>query len=72
MAIRYSLSGDNQYFFNRVEGTVYEKTPDGVSLLAWRNGIKDRVPVTDLPEGCELLWCQEASVWQYVRVTVDD
>lgn len=72
MAIRYSLSGDTQFFFNREEGTVYEKTPDGTSLLVWKNGVKSRVPVADLPQGCELLWCQEASVWQYVRTEVDE
>lgn len=72
MAIQHSLSGNTKFFFNREDGSVYAQTPVGVSLLAWRNGVKSRVPVTDLPQGCELLWCQEASVWQYVHTSVEE
>ena len=47
-------------------------TPEGVvggsaALLCWRNGVKEREKVAELPPGLDELWGGEELAWSLVR-----
>lgn len=71
MALTYSQLSSKKYYLDRENGGIYEQDGEDVSFLCWRNGVRSRVPVRDLPDGLDLLWCSDAKVWEFVTARDD-
>ena len=58
------------FFIDQANGKVYEVVGGSAALLCWRNGVKEREKVAELPPGLDELWCGEELVWGLAREEV--
>ena len=48
-------------------GKVYEVVSGSAALLCWRNGVKEREKVAELPPSLDELWGDEELAWSLVK-----
>lgn len=51
MSLFYKQNAAARYFVDQTNGKVYEVVGGSAALLCWRNGVKEREKVAELPPG---------------------
>ena len=56
MSLFYKQNAAARFFVDQANGKVYEVVGGSAVLLCWRNGVKEREKVSELPSGLDELW----------------
>ena len=56
MSLFYKQDAAARFFVDQANGKVYEVVGGSAALLCWRNGVKEREKVAELPPGLDELW----------------
>ena len=67
MSLFYRQNAAARFFVDQTNGKVYEVVGGSAALLCWRNGVKEREKVAELPPGLDELWGGEELAWSLVR-----
>ena len=67
MSLFYKQNAAARFFVDQTNGKVYEVVGGSAALLCWRNGVKEREKVAELPPGLDELWGGEDLAWSLVR-----
>ena len=66
MSLFYKQNAAARFFVDQTNGKVYEVVGGSAALLCWRNGVKEREKVAELPPGLDELWGGEELAWRLV------
>ena len=55
MSLFYKQNAAARFFVDQTNGKVYEVVGGSAALLCWRNGVKEREKVAELPPGLDEL-----------------
>ena len=58
MSLFYKQNAAARFFVDQTNGKVYEVLGGSAALLCWRNGVKEREKVAELPPGLDELWAR--------------
>ena len=58
MSLFYKQNAAARFFVDQANGKVYEVVGGSAALLCWRNGVKEREKVAELPPGLDELWAR--------------
>ena len=56
MSLFYKQNAAASFFVDQTNGKVYEVVGGSAALLCWRNGVKEREKVAELPSGRRWVW----------------
>ena len=56
MSLFYKQNAAARFFVDQANGKVYEVAGGSAALLCWRNGVKEREKVAELPPGLDDSW----------------
>ena len=56
MSLFYKQNAAARYFVDQANSKVYEVVGGSAALLCWRNGVKEREKVAELPPGRRWVW----------------
>ena len=70
MSLFYKQNAAARFFVDQTNGKVYEVAGGSTALRCWRNGVKEREKVAELPPGLDELWGGEELAWSLIHLTV--